>query len=262
MRLLSIVVLAAAIGGLPACAKKSVQSAPVAASAVGEQSKAGAFLAYEHTVRVELHEDDIAKRIDAVREACASERFGSCSLLSLKQDSGRYPSGEVAVRVAPAAVEPLVKLAAEGAEVRARETSAEDLAQAVGDNARQRELLTRQRARLEELQARKDLATADVLALSRELASLEVQFDAVEQESAQQRRRIETNRLTIHFSVATADSDDSRIVGAFRNLGQSLGEGTADAIEYLGYVLPFLVLGFPLLLMLRWIWRRATRRRG
>jgi hypothetical protein len=55
--------------------------------------------------------------------------------------------------------------------------------------------------------------------------------------------------------------DRSRIVDALRNLWDSFNEGVADAIEYVGYLLPFLVLGFPLTLFLRWLWRRATSAR-
>lgn len=234
MRLRWFVLLAVALGVLPACEKKGVRVAQPEEAVAGEQAKAGAFLAYEHAIRIALGEHDaIPVRIAAVRDACADERFGACSLLSLEQDSGRYPDGRIVVRIVPAGVEPLVRLAAEGGAIRSRKTSAEDLAQAVADNAKQREL-----------------------------TALDVQLDTAEQESAQQRRRIETNRLTIDFTAPSPDSGNSRIGNVLRNLGDSFGEGVADAIEYVGYLLPFLVLGFPLLLLMRWLWRRATRPRG
>lgn len=197
-----------------------------------------------------------------MREACADERFGACSLLAVEQGSGSRPDGKVTLRIVPAGVEPLVNLAAEGGAIRSRKTSAEDLAQAVVDTAKQRDLLLRQQAKLEALQARRDLAVADSLVLVRELDAVEVQLDATAQESAQQRRRIETNRLTIDWSAPSAQPEGSRILDALHNLRDSFNEGVADAIEYVGYLLPFLVLGFPLALFLRWLWRRATRSRG
>jgi hypothetical protein len=259
--LYAVVLLAVVLNVLPGCSKKAVQSAS-APVVTGEQSKAGAFLAYEHKIRVDLKENTIAARVEAVREACVSERFGACSLLSVEQSSGNYPHGEIAVRIIPAGVEPLVKLASEGGSVGTRTTSAEDLAETVADTARERELLTRQRVRLEEFNARKDLSVTDMLALSKELAAIEVQGDALEKEMAQQRRRIETNRLTINFAVPYVESGGSRIGEAFKALWSSLVEGVVDALAYLGYGLPFLVLGFPLLLILRWAWRKATRIRA
>ena len=261
MRSWWVVLLALAFGALPACAKKATAPPPPAAVA-GEQSKAEAFLAYEHEVRVDLGDNSIGTHVDAVREACTTERFGACSLLSVQQSAGNYPRGEIVVRIVPSGVEPLVKLASEGGTIGNRATHAEDLADAVADNAHRRELLTNQRARLEGFQARKDLAVADMLALSKELADLEVQLDAAAKESAQQRRRIETNRLTIGFTVPNAQADTSRIGSALKNLWNSFDEGVADALEYLGYGLPFLALGLPLLLVLRWLWRRATRPRA
>jgi len=261
MRSWWVVLLALAFGALPACAKKVLAPPPPAAVA-GEQSKAEAFLAYEHEIRVDLGDNSIATHVDAVREACTAERFGACSLLSVQQSAGNYPRGEIVVRIVPSGVEPLVKLAAEGGAIGNRSTRAEDLAEAVADNAHRRELLANQRERLQGFQAREDLAVADMLALSKELAELEVQLDAAAKESAQQRRRIETNRLTIGFTVPNVEADTSRIGSALKNLWNSFDEGVADALEYLGYGLPFLALGLPLLLVLRWLWRRATRPRA
>lgn len=255
-KVLLVVALFAAAG----CAKKSV-SAAGADAPIADQGKAGAFLAYEHTVRIGLDADAVAKQVDAVREACASERYGACSLLSAQVDSGTRIGGEVAVRIVPAGVEPLVKLAAEGGAIRSSATRAEDLAQPIADNERQRSLLSHQRAKLEEFQSRKELAVADMLALARELAALETQIDAAEQESAQQQRRLETNHLTIQFLADNASTQESRVVASMKNLWASFNDGLADAVEYAGYLLPFVLLGFPLLLLLRWLWRRATRPR-
>ena len=250
-----IVALALSFG----CAKKDVQTAP---DVVGEASKAGAFLAYEHTVHVDPGDDRVDARLDAVRDACLRERFGACSLLSLEQAAGTYPRGEISVRIIPEGVDPMVKLAADGATILTRTTRAEDLAEAVADTTHQAELLARQRTRLEEFQVRKDLSVADMLALSKELAALEVQGVQVARDAAQQRRRIETNRLTIAFAVPTMRSGAARIGDAFGSLREQFVDGVADALEYFGYALPFLLVGFPLLLVLRALWRRATRVRA
>src|SRR5262249_27263905 len=114
---------AALVAGCSSASKVASDSAP----ASGERSKQGAFLASEHRVSVRYANDVIAAREDALRKACGTEQFGQCSLLGIKQTSGRFPGGEVVLRVAPDAVEPLVKLAAEGGAVSQRETRAEDL---------------------------------------------------------------------------------------------------------------------------------------
>lgn len=240
----------------------SAKMAQPSTSAAGEQSKPRAFLAYEHKISIRYASDLISAREDALRKACVDEQFGQCSLLAMKQTSGNHPSGEMALRVAPAAVEPLVKLAAEGGTLWLRETRAEDLAEAVADTEQSRAVLTKARENYQRLQERKDAPVADQLAVARELAALEAAFDANTKTAAQQRRRIETNLLTFDLRVNDEQSRGSRIGAAFLNLGDSFSDGLAEALGWIGYGLPMLVLAFVVALLWRWCWRKATRRRA
>lgn len=73
MAIVPRILLAAALFAVAGCTKKSVGIAGPDAP-VGDQGKAGSFLAYEHTVRIGLGADAVAKQVDAVREACIGER--------------------------------------------------------------------------------------------------------------------------------------------------------------------------------------------
>lgn len=224
----------------------------------GERNKAGSFLAYEHRIGIELPAEHIGERLGATREACLDERFGACSLIAAEQSSTRSARGELTLRIVPDGVGPLTAFAAEGGELTHRTTRAEDLAQAVADNRRQTEQLQRQQQTLQQYQARDDLAVADLLALARELAALEVQLQALDQDAAQQQRRLDTNLLTLSFSSPHQRSRLGVIGDASERLLDNLAEGTAGVIEFVGYGLPFLVILFPLALLLRWLWRRLT----
>ena len=100
---------------------------------------------------------------------------------------------------------------------------------------------------------------ADLLALAREQAALEVQLQAIAQDAAQQQRRLDTNLLTLSFSSPYERSPLGRIGEAFSRLQDNLAEGTANLIEFIGYSLPFLIVLFPVALGLRKLWRRLTR---
>ena len=65
-----LLALLVALCAIPACSKKAVTAPPSTAS--GETSKAGSFLAYEHTIRIRVPSGEIASRVAAVREACAT----------------------------------------------------------------------------------------------------------------------------------------------------------------------------------------------
>ncbi|WP_233874779.1 DUF4349 domain-containing protein [Paraburkholderia adhaesiva] len=172
---------------LAACSKKleptsmEATSAPVA----GETPKAGALLAYEHSISINMPVAQISGRVSAVREACDSARFGACNVLRIEQ-SDRDAS--LTVRVVPAGVEPLSGLASQGGAISSRETSAQDLSEAVADNRRQREQLDAYATRLGELAQRKDLAVADLIAVSREQAQVQTQQATLEKEATQQQR--------------------------------------------------------------------------
>lgn len=247
---------------LAGCSEKSGSSAGEgAASFSGEKAKAGVFLAYEHSVGIELDKAIISQRLADTREACTSGRFGACDLLGIEQGDSSYRAGSLTVRIVPEGVEKLVALAGEGGTLLTRNTHAEDLAQAVSDNNQVRERLLRQYKTLEQFQDRKDLSVSDMLALAREMAEVQVQLDATSQEAAQQQRRINTNLLTLTFSTKEQrPSRFSRIGDAFGDLLDNATDGSTQALQVIGYGVPFLIVLFPLALLVRWLWRKTTRR--
>jgi hypothetical protein len=242
---------------LAACSRK--QEVTPQASIGGEQNRAGAQLAYEHRLTLRLPAEAIAPRLNEARAACESARFGACNVLRIEQSSW---DASITVRIVPDGVEPLVALAAKGGEVGERATSAEDLAPAVADNQRNQERLKAQQKRLDELAARKDLAVADLIALGKEQAAVESELQALEQTAAGQQHRIATNLLTMKLRRADADTRGSRLRESFSGVFDQFVDGLANAIEAISYGLPFVLLGFPLLLLWLWLWRRFARRRG
>lgn len=241
--------------GLSGCAKKTeVGAAPVA----GEKAKAGAMLAYEHLLDINLPNAQIPGRLAAARQACESAKFGACNVLRVEQSEH---AADLIVRIAPEGVEPMASLASKGGTVGLRQTTAVDLADAVGDTDRQRDLLLKQSRHLEELAARKDLGVSDLIALAHEQSEVAAQLDAVNVTAANQQRRLDTNKLELRFADSQQDSRASRIGRGFSGVLDQAADGVADALSMLGYGLPFLVLAFPLAMLWRWLWLAFTRRK-
>ncbi|HRQ65607.1 MAG TPA: DUF4349 domain-containing protein [Xanthomonadaceae bacterium] len=227
----------------------------------GESAKPNAFLAYEHTVLIAYADDIVAARMAIVRDACVEERFGACSVLLFNVTAGERAHGALSVRAAPEAVEPLVALAGEGGRIGSRETRAEDLARAVADTSEQRQRLELNHGRLLEFQARSDLSVGDMLTIARELASVEAQLQQLARTAAEQQRRIESNLLTMRFSVDSRTSRIGRIGDAFDGVLDSAADGVAEAVEWLAFGLPLLLVAFPVALLWRLLWWRFTRGR-
>lgn len=234
-------------------------SAPMAAADAGgvarNRAQAQAMLAYEHNVEVALPEDDIVARMQEAQQACRQAKFGDCVVLNVRQQGGEHPSASLGMRIAPAGVEPMIALASRDAELGSRSTHAEDLAVVVGDNALAQDRLRRERERLQEFQARRDLAVADMIALSKQLAETEAQLQAAEQEGAQHRRRIDTQLLTIGFQPPRGERGRGEIGEALRDFGRTLAMGTAWTIRALAFLIPLGALVSLLVVTIR-RWRR------
>ena len=235
-----------------------VTEAAQAAADQADAEEVGAMLAYEHHAAIELEAGSIPPRLQAVREACAARRFGACVVLNVQQSGGDHPRASLSMRIVPAGVEPMIALASDGARLGSRSTHAEDLAVVVRDNQQVQERLRKELARLQEFQQRRDLAVADMIALSQRMAEAEAQLQAAEQEGAQHRRRIDTQLLTLEFTPPGGEEGRNEVVQALRDFGGLVSMGTAWTIRAAAFLIPLLLaLG-----LLVFVVRRLRRRRG
>ena len=239
-------------------ATSGAPSAAAEAPTKGTRSPPGAFLAYEHSVSIKLAGRDIPARVAAVQASCLAQTFGDCAVLSVEQRGGEFPGGSVTVRIAPKGVEPLIRQAGAGGEINSRNLKAEDLAEAVQDNTLQRDRLEKEHARLLAFESRPNLAVADMLTLSKQLADVEAALDAAQREAAQQQHRIDTNLLTLDFQPTGAEAGRSDIGQAFRDSGQILATSTAWLIRAIAFLIPLLIV----LCTVYAAWRWRARRRG
>ena len=246
-------ILAAAMLSLVACSsQESASSSAGSASAEATSAPEGTFLAYEHNVSIKLAGRDIPARVTAVQASCFAQKFGDCAVLNVQQQGGESPSGMVTVRIAPKGVEPLVAQAGTGGEISSRNLKAEDLAESVRDNALQRSRLEKEHARLLQFEGRPDLAIADMLTLSKQLAEIEASLDGTQREAAQQRHRIDTNLLTMEFQPTGTEAGRSDIGQAFRDSGQILATSTAWLIRAFAFLIPLLIVLGAVLAARRW----------
>ncbi|WP_132999271.1 DUF4349 domain-containing protein [Luteimonas arsenica] len=257
---------AACLWLLAACSEKvATLDMPAGAPPSREAAQAAAdggiasYLAYEHTVGISLAAADMAARVGALQAACNDGRFGECAVLNVWQQGGDHPGGSIGVRIVPAGVEPMIALASGGAEIGSRSTRAEDLAVAVRDNTLAQERLRKELERLNGFQARRDLAVADMIALSERLAATEAQLEAAEREAAQHRRRIDTQLLTFNFSATRSQEAQGEVSRALRDFGGILASGTAWTIRAAAFLLPVLAVFAVLVLVIRRLRRRGKR---
>jgi hypothetical protein len=241
----------------------SVQSGSTEASEEGTSgvaARSGSNLAYEIDLQITLPAALIAPRLESLRKACEAQAAAqSCSLLSIEQQQGQ---GDIQMRAAPAAIESLTSAAVENGTVAERKIKAEDLTQALDDNALNSESLTLQHEKFKALLARSDLAVSDAITLARELSSLEASAQTSTRERSVLLRRVETNLLQIRF---TSPQNEGPAPGFWHNFGAAfsgfdatLAEALSEIIIVLVYILPLIFAMFPVALVWRWLWRKLT----
>jgi len=233
--------LVMALGGCAAPNGEVAADAGAAAAAIA--SPEGAMLAYEHDLNIKLEAAQIAPRVKKIADACQSARFGDCAVLQVQQQGGEHPSGLIRFRVAPKGVEPLIMLAGEGGEVASRNTQAEDLAQQVADTALTRARLENEHARLLAYQADRNIKMADLLEITRRLSEIEAGVEQANKDAANQRRRIDTQLVTVHFNAPSGERNRSAIGEAMGDAGTIFAESIAFVIRAVAALVPVAAVG-------------------
>ena len=258
----SLAVAAAMLVALVGCGRHQAAAEAGAGVAGAVMSPEGAALAYEHELDIRLDAAKIGPRVKQIADACQSARFGDCAVLQVGQQGGEYPSGSIRVRIAPKGVEPIIGLAGQGGEVSSRNTHAEDLAQQVADTALAKARLQKEHQRLLAYQDSKDIKLADLLVITQRLSEIETGVEQANKDAAQQRRRIDTQLVTVQFNAPSGQRSRNEIGMALSESGAILTTSIAYLIRAIAALLPVLVVGG----IIGWVglrlWRRRRARRA
>jgi hypothetical protein len=241
-----------------------LQTAATFSTGVADETtkRAGSSLAYEHTVSIELQKDTLAARIKDIRSACEARKDLVCTLLDVDDRTElEVPAGHMRMRVAPAAVDAVIEIAAKGGRITSRGTHAEDLAEPISDTERELAMLSTHRDRLSEFVKRKDLTVDQVISLSKEISSAQTQIDSLNSRRANLQRRLDTELLTINLSPPREAyaQGQTPIQDAARSFGVDFRDAVAQVIRFTASLIPWLVIIVPGLVLLRLFWRGITR---
>lgn len=251
--------LFAVAGVLGGCAGSDRGVAAGASADMAVSGPQGTFLAYEHDVRVELDAAQVAGRLKQLTDACQAARFGECAVLQVGQEGGDVPSASIQVRIAPKGVEPFIALAGDAGRVASRNARAEDLAQQVADTGLTQARLRKEHQTLSAYQQRPNLAVADLLAVSQRMAEIEAGLEQADRDAAQQRRRIDTQLISVQLQTPAGQGGRSEIREALREFGSVFTSSVAFVIKAVAALLPVAVVVCVIGWVLLRLWRRRRR---
>ena len=221
------------------------------------EQREGAFLAYEHTVVVDTSENKLAESFKSVTDACAADRENQCTVLHSEINHGEYSRASIRMRVKPEGVGALVDLAAGSGDVIRRSTHVEDLAKSIADIDKRVGILTTTRDRLLELEERGANDIESLIKITTELTRVQAELEQALGQSAYQRQRVDTDILNIQFVVEAGRSFWRPISDSLSSFGRNLSEGLADTIYAIAYLLPWSILIFFVVYLVRKLWKRS-----
>ena len=218
--------------------------------------QSGSAMAYVHSLVVDVREDQIATSVTQILDACKSDRANNCTVLESEVSSGAYPTGSIRVRINPQGVEALLNLTASLGIVDSQRMEAEDLTEVIADTESRLAMLLSFRENLQslELQASEDIDS--LIKISSEMTRIQPEIEQLTGEAAYQRQRTETDIVNIRFVARGQVGFWSPISSSLSDFRVNLSEGIASAISGIAYVVPWLLVILPIILLLRYILRR------
>jgi len=233
----------------------------------------GPKLAYHHWLEFEMPAPSVAPRYERARDKCLADPAEGCILTNASIDAGdprngRGPHASLTIRLPHAAVaeyeqalqQPVAGETAGAVELRARNTTADDLTAAIQDTDRRLAQLNDYRDRLTELAKRADAKVEDLIKVEQELSNTQAEIEQITAQQAHLNQQVATELLTINLSADTAtDGISGPVSQVWRNARAVLGQNSANALRFAIGAVPWLVIGavgLALLALVRAVFRR------
>lgn len=259
-RLLLLSLILIAVSG---CAKKEdlATMAPAAAPAMAEaqRGKISSFLAYEHSLSVDVEEQRVAAIFEAAQAVCRDAADELCAVLESRISAGRAASASLKFRARPDGIRKIVAALGQQAEVTNQSTTAEDLAAPIADTAKKLAMLKDYRSKLEVLRGRAGNDVDSLIKVNRELAQVQSELEAIAGTHAHLVQRVETEILNV-FIRSVEHRVFWRPIGfALSDFSGNLSEGISVAITGIAFLIPWVVILAIVAWSVRKLWRRRKR---
>jgi len=229
------------------------------------------LLAYTYQTSLELPADVLGSTHAAHVEACQSAGAATCQVIraQLTNADGPRPAAYLQLRATPDWIVSFragLESEAEelGGQVLSDQTSVEDLTTRIVDTAARVQAQTTLRDRLQQLLETRDGDLSDLLAVERELASVQADLDAQSSVLAALRQRVDTSMLTLNYQAErqVVEPQTFNPIGqAFKEMGDVFADSVASLILFLAGALPWLVIAVPVISGVIIGFRRLLRRK-
>jgi hypothetical protein len=246
------------LAGIASCAKK--QATEEAASDTASKRQEGKYLAYEHSITVDVSEENLSEAFRTTLDACLADKENNCTILDSRISKGTYPFANIRLRIKPAGVKGIIAVASGKGKVVQQSTHVEDLAKPVLDNIQRLKMLESHRDNLMELQEKAKNDVDSLIKVSSELSRVLSELEQARGEEGFLSQRINMEVVNIQYQVQLSRSFWKPISNSLARFSNNLSEGISGTIVAVAYLLPGAVLFIVVFVFVRFLLKRRQRR--
>lgn len=249
--------VAAPAGGAQAEATRDA-SAP----ATPTTPESGRYIALRHSLTLETSSARVKPVFESWVQRCV---LPQCELLVAnfsRETEGNPPSASIEMRIQPKQADGFIASLTQDAEILAHNRGSEDRTDQVVDAEAQLKNLTQLRDQLRAMLSQRQGSLKDTLDVQRELANTQSRLDSL----AGIRKALanETEKVAVSVSLqakreALSAQVWSPLQEAWANVGSVTASSMAAIVTFVAAVLPWLVIGLPVLWLLRRFWKRRRK---
>ena len=217
------------------------------------------FLAYEHSISIDISEEKLSTAYKKTVASCVEDRENNCTILNAEIASGEYSSAHIKLRVKPGGVKRLLESAAGKGDVVGESTHVEDLALPITDNKKRLKMLTSHRDRLLSLHEKAADDIESLIKISEELAKVQRELENAQGQNAHLLQRVDMDIVNIRFAVEKNRSFWKPVAQSLSKFSSRFSKGISDTITGVAYLLPWLFVIIPAIFGFRFLWRRGKK---
>lgn len=243
-------------------ASGSEQSLTEASEPVKAEAAVKRYIALRHALEVETPAEQMQAIFDATTAHCLQL---NCQILSANlnratQDSP--PSASLSVRIPPRNIEIFLTGLAKSGEVLQHHRESEDKTNAVIDADARIKNLTEFRDNLRAMLSDKSAKFKDLIEVQRELVNIQSELDTIQGVRKVLAQETELVAVNINFTAKRGVTEQgffSPVARAFKEAGSDMMNSVASVVTFVVVVLPWLLLGIPVLMLARKLWVRFKK---
>ena len=217
------------------------------------------YIALRHHLQIETPADQMQAAFDAAVAHCEAL---SCQMLSAnynKETPYSPPSASLSVRVPPRNVQIFLDGLAKNGEVMQHGRDSEDKTNQVVDADARIKNLTELRDRLRAMLTDKSAKFKDLIEVETQLANTQSELDSFT--SMRKALSLETDLVAVNIDFTAAQGITEQgffapVARAFKDAGHVMMESFGSVITFVVSAIPWLLIGIPLLLLVRKVWQQ------